>query len=202
MPTEHDRIRIVGLCGSLRDESTTRAALELALAGAASLGAVCALIDIVDLDLPYCQTRDCGRHPAVIEMKARVSAAHGLIIGSPEYHGSLTGALKNALDLMGSDEFAGKVCGLIGTAGGSMGAAYTLADLRVILRHVHAWVIPPQVSIPRAKHAFDNGVLRDETVAARLRELGETTARFAYLHHGEAPRRALREWEAAARSQL
>ncbi len=41
-----------------------------------------------------------------------VAGAQGIILGTPEYHGSFSGVLKNALDLMGFDEFEGKMIGL------------------------------------------------------------------------------------------
>ena len=46
-------------------------------------------------------------------LRKEVKEAHGIIVGTPEYHGSLSGVLKNALDLMSFDEIEGKMMGLV-----------------------------------------------------------------------------------------
>ena len=75
------------------------------------------------------------------------------------------GVLKNAIDLMGFNEFQGKVVGLIGVAGGSTGAINGLNGLRTVGRALRAWVIPNQVSIPQAWEAFDKaGQLKDSNL--------------------------------------
>ena len=63
------------------------------------------------------------------------------ILATPEYHGGSSGVLKNALDLMGFDEFEGKMVGLVGVSGGRMGAVDALNTLRNIGRALHAWVV-------------------------------------------------------------
>jgi len=54
-------------------------------------------------------------------LREEVKQAHGIILGTPEYLGSYSGVLKNALDLMGFEEFEGKMLGLLGVSGGAMG---------------------------------------------------------------------------------
>ena len=71
------------------------------------------LIDLRDYELAFAM----GEHHANVSasldrLRAEVRAAHGILIGTPEYHGSFSGVLKNALDLMGFDEFEGKMIGL------------------------------------------------------------------------------------------
>ena len=70
--------------------------------------------------------------PDVARLRSTVKRCHGLILGTPEYHGSFSGVLKNAIDLMGFEEFEGKMIGLVGVAGGAMGALSALASLRTI----------------------------------------------------------------------
>jgi multimeric flavodoxin WrbA len=62
-----------------------------------------------------------------------VRAAQGIILATPEYHGGYSGVLKNALDLMGFEEFEGKVRGLVGVSGGGMGAFGSLNNLRAVV---------------------------------------------------------------------
>jgi NAD(P)H-dependent FMN reductase len=119
-------------------------------------------------------------------------------VGTPEYHGSYSGVLKNAIDLMGFDQFGGKMIGLVGVAGGAMGGLSALASLRTIGRSLHSWVIPEQALVPNAWKVFDaDGQLKDPAFDKRLREVGRQVARFAYLHHSERAQDFLRLWENA-----
>jgi NAD(P)H-dependent FMN reductase len=117
-------LRVIAICGSLRSGSTMLAALRVALAGAQALGAETQLIDLRDYELIFCDGKRNERdYPDdVVNLRRMVQGAHGIIWGTPEYHGGPSGVLKNALDLMGFDEFQGKVIGLVGTSGGEMGA--------------------------------------------------------------------------------
>lgn len=60
---------------------------------------------------------------AVQELKAKVKAADGIVLLSPEYHSGMSGALKNALDFLGSGQFARKPVGLIAVAGAERAAS-------------------------------------------------------------------------------
>ncbi len=193
-------IRIVAICGSLRANSHTRKALQLALAGAAELGAQTQLIDLQAYDLIFCDgdSADEDLPEGVQRLKADVQAAHGILLGTPEYHGGYSGVLKNALDLMGFAEFEGKMIGLVGVAGGRMGAVNSLTSLRAVGRALHAWVLPEEVSIAQAGQQFDDdGNLKDARLAERLRELGRQVARFAFLHSSQQAQAFLKAWEDA-----
>src|SRR5579872_4271728 len=130
-------VRVAGLSGSRRQGSYTRMAVETALRGAAEVGTVTRLIDLAEFELPFAD----GGHRVeahVEQLRAAVKEADGLILGTPEYHGSFSGVLKNALDLMGFDEFEGKMIGLVGVSGGQMGAFDALNSLRNVGRALHA----------------------------------------------------------------
>jgi FMN reductase len=134
----------------------------------------------------------------IFRLRRDVSQAKGIILGTPEYHGSFSGVLKNALDLMGFEEFEGKMIGLVGVSGGAMGAVNALNSLRTVGRAVHAWVVPEQVSIPEAWKVFDeSGMLHDSALEQRLKAVGRQVTRFAYLHASEQAQEFLRAWEGA-----
>ena len=135
------QIRMVGICGSLREEIYTRTAVRIALAGARRLGADTSLMDLREYGLPWCDGReDESTYPDTVHrLRREVGAANGIILGTPEYHGGLSGVLKNVMDLMGFDEFQGKMIGLVGVSGGALGASNALATLRTIGRALHAW---------------------------------------------------------------
>jgi NAD(P)H-dependent FMN reductase len=195
---ENMEIRVAAICGSLRNESITRMALRLALSGASELGATTQLIDLRDYELAFCD--GSGDYPQdVTRLRTDVATAHGILIGTPVYHGSFSGVLKNALDLMGFREFEGSVVGLLGVAGGSTGAMVPLVNLRTVGRVLHAWVVPDEVSIANADTKFSvTGECTDEALSERLINLGRKVARFSYLHHSHHTQEFVETWETSA----
>jgi NAD(P)H-dependent FMN reductase len=191
-------IKIIAICGSLNSNSKTRKTLEIALEGAAGLGAEIEMLDLRDFDLPFCTGEDDDIQGDVLKLRKKVKESHGVLIGTPEYHGSFSGVLKNALDLMGFNEFEGKMLGLVGVSAGDLGALNAINHLRMIGRSLHSWVVPEQVSIPNSWDAFDqNGKLKNEKFETRLLELGRKVARFAYLHSSEKTKEFVEAWEQA-----
>jgi NAD(P)H-dependent FMN reductase len=196
-----NELHIIGICGSLRKGSYTRMALALALRGAEEAGAKTQLIDLRDYELVFCGGKEDESHypKDVSRLREEVRKAHGIILGTPEYHGGYSGALKNALDLMGFDEFEGKMLGLVGVSGGRTGAVGAMHSLRDVGRALHAWVVPEQASVPQAWQAFDaGGRCIDPETEKRLKEVGQQVARFAYLHTAGQAGEFLREYESAA----
>ena len=191
-------LNVIGICGSLRTGSYSRMALSIALQGAAERGASTRILDLQDYELVFADGRNTPYPAGVQRLKAHVKAADGIIISTPEYHSGMSGVLKNALDLMGFDQFGGKTIGLVGVSGGAMGAVNALNSLRGVGRSLHAWVIPLQVSIPQAWKIFNQrGQLEDQDIQERLLEVGRQVARFAFLHTSQEVREFLEMWEQA-----
>jgi FMN reductase len=192
-------IEIAGLSGSLRAGSYTRRAVEAALEGAAETGARTRLIDLRDYTLVFRDGKDESAYPPdVFRLRAEVKQADGIILGTPEYHGGVSGVLKNALDLMSFDEFEGKMIGLVGVSGGRMGAHDALNTLRTVGRALHAWVIPEQASVPEAWNIFTkDGKISDPQYETRLKDVGRQVARFARLHKCENALEFVRDWQKA-----
>lgn len=176
-------IKIVGLGGSSNPRSSTHAALETALAGAREAGAEVIHFNVSALDLPmykYGLTT-----PAAEEFVAAVRAAQGMIWCSPLYHGTVSGAFKNAVDwleMLARDAppyLSNKVIGLVATAGGDQ-ALQAINTMEYMVRALRGWTCPLTVPIPRADAAFDKeGTLQDPALDQRLRLLGGEVARAA-----------------------
>lgn len=196
-PTADEGVRVVGLCGSLRSDGYTRAALNVALAGAAGEGALAQLLDLRDYDLPFCTDgNEADVSPGVRLLRRSVKEANGIILATPNYHGTLSGVLKNALDLMSTSEFEGKVVGLVGVSGGRMGGASTLNTLRAIGRTLHAWVIPSEAWIYNADSAFtEDGQIKDPSSEWRVRDVGRKVARLTQMLASKEARELLQLWE-------
>jgi FMN reductase len=170
-------VRVAGLGGSLRAESTSRAALAAALDGAAAAGAETELIWIRDLDLPL-YSAEHQIPPAAQQFADTVYRCDAMIWSSPTYHGSVSGSFKNALDwlilLAGNDPpyLSNKPVGLVATAGGVQGLQ-TINSMDFIAR-----ALPWQ--------SFDpSGNLADEAIAAQLRALGAEVVRAARQFQAE-----------------
>lgn len=162
-------VKIVGIAGSLRPDSYSQQALKIVADRVKALGAEVKTLDLRQLDLPFCDGSDeYPDYPDVEKLREAVLEADGIVLVTPEYHGSLSGVLKNALDLMGFEHFSGKVTGLVSVLGGQSNSN-ALNDMRTIMRWVHAWTIPEQVAIGQAWKAFDqDGNLQDENLSKRI----------------------------------
>lgn len=178
-------IRILALCGSLREGSYTQHALRRAAAAATAAGALVTTLDLGEQPLPFCDGRkDFDSYPeSARRLRELAAEADALLLATPEYHNSFSGVMKNALDLLSFDQLAGKVCALISIAGGGS-AMSSLSHLRIVLRAVHAWVLPQQVMIPSAWQAIADGEVADPKLAARLEELGRELVAKARVLRG------------------
>ncbi|OLE97376.1 MAG: hypothetical protein AUG75_09065 [Cyanobacteria bacterium 13_1_20CM_4_61_6] len=148
------QIKVVGLGGSLAAPSSSLAALKVALEGAAEAGAETLLLDIRELNLPM-YAPDMGAPESVLQLCQAVHEADGLLWSSPLYHGTISGAFKNALDWLQllSDRkpayLTDKVVGLISTAGGTQGLQ-AVNTMEFVVRALRGWAVPLVIPIPQA----------------------------------------------------
>lgn len=169
--------RVVALCGSLRDGSTTRIALEEVLAAARTAGATAELVDLQSHEVPPLYAAESGPSDAET-LRTVVDDADSVVLGTPNYHGSYSGALKDALDHCGRDEFAGTTVGLLETAGGAFPGS-ALVHLRTVSRTLRTWTLPTEVVVPNARETITDEGIGDEDVAARARRLGRELVAYA-----------------------
>ena len=176
---------IVGLGGSLARSSTSRAALQRALDGAAA-GAETRLLDLRELDLSMYDPDD-EPGEAAAELIEACYAADGLIWSSPLYQGTISGALKNALDwlhVLGQRDppyLHDKVIGLISAAGGTQGLQ-AINTMEFAVRALRGWAVPYVVPVASAARVFEaSGAIKDESVKAQLSILGAEVVRVADL---------------------
>jgi len=171
--------QVAAICGSLRDESYTRLALQHALESAENHGASATMIDLRNYDLPVfdADLRDAGDAK---QLRAEVRAADSVLLGSPMYHGSYSAPIKNALDYCGFDEFEDTTVGLLAVSGGSFPSP-TLDHLRLACRALDAWVLPHQAAIPSARKEFEDGEFINEKLADRVAVLGQRAVEYANI---------------------
>jgi FMN reductase len=205
------RLTIVGLGGSLAKTSRSRAALQVALEGAASAGAETTLLDLRELDLPLYNPDDDQPTAAAERLIESCYGADGMLWSSPMYQGTISGAFKNALDwlhVLGGREppfLHDTVVGLISAAGGTQGLQ-AINTMEFSIRALRAWAVPYVVPVAAAARVFDpTGRVQNEGVALQLRTLGGEVVRVAErfaadtsLHRADECERASERVAAAA----
>ncbi|MEV0685460.1 NAD(P)H-dependent oxidoreductase [Nocardia sp. NPDC050378] len=174
-PVEDGRPFVVAVGGTLRQASSTERALRHCLTAVERRGGRTVLFSGADIDLPMYSPHDQGRVPRALALLAALRQADAVLIGSPGYHGGVSGLVKNALDYI--EDLRGdptvyldnKPWGCIACAYGWQAAVGTLGQLRVIGHALRAWPTPLGVAINSAEPIWDaEGALIDPGIAAQL----------------------------------
>ena len=178
-----NEIFVVGIGGTMKPHSSTQKALALALKGAEAAGARTHLISGAELNLPLFDPSVSERSEGVRAMIGLLRRADGIIIGSPGYHGTISGMVKNALDYtedMRADPrpyFHGRPVGSVATGAGWQGAVNTLTALRNMVHALRGWNTPIGVAINTAEPAFaSDGTALDARIGAMLADMGREIA--------------------------
>lgn len=181
---------VVGIGGTIGGVSSTERALRIALDAAAAEGFRTRMFGGADMArLPLYDPRAAARtaeEQAFVDCVRRASA---VIIASPGYHGSISGVVKNALDLLEETArdtarpyLADMPVGLIATAYGWQATGSTIAALRSIVHALRGWPTPFAAAINTQLTRFDDeGGASDPAVIEQLRLVGRQVARFAPL---------------------
>jgi len=190
-----DQIRVLALAGSTREGSLNKKLVKVAAAGAEAAGAETTFVDLRDYPLPVYDgdlEAEAGLPEPARALKEVFQAHQGLLIAAPEYNGSLTAVLKNAIDWISRKTpeepmlaaFDGKVAGLLSASPGGLGGLRGLAHARQILSGIRVLVVPEQFALARAGGAFDEaGNLTDPDQDAAARTVGARVAEVATRMH-------------------
>lgn len=158
------QLHVLGVVGSLNQNSATRVVIEHTAAALRERGCAVDVFDpmreqlgLFNPDSSY----STAEYPA---LQRRVEAADVLILGTPDYHGSVSSTLKNFLDHFWR-EFAGK---LFASVVASHEKGLTVTDqLRTVARQCYAWSLPYGVSFVDREDLKD-GAVASENLRKRL----------------------------------
>jgi len=171
---------LVGLGGSLREQSRSAAALREALRIAAVEGAETEMLDLRQLDLPmYSPVLELGGYPAsgrpgIERLVAAVGRADAMLWASPTYHGTVTGAFKNALDFFELLPEApvryleGRAVGLI-----TIPDRTTFGAMADAAHELRAWLAPTRVTMTYGDFAPDLTITEPKVIRRLTRLVGE-----------------------------
>lgn len=173
-------VRILGVAGSLRQDSHNRRLLRAAAdelpPNAAELVRFAGLKAIEPFDETDEQAAG-GGPPGADAFLDAVREADAVLFVTPEYNGSIPGVLKNAVDWASrptpaTSALAGKPVAVIGASTGMFGAVWAQAELRKALGLAGARVLDEELAVPTAHEAFhEDGRLVRGATRRRLREI-------------------------------
>ena len=186
--SQKDRINVLGVTGSLRQDSYSTLGLKIVLEEAIKYGSESYLLDLRELNLPLYNpggpptsnesTSNSTSKNALERTATALKWADALILASPDYHGSMSGTLKNFLDYFW-EEFAGKTFGYIVA---SHEKGLTVADqMRTAIRQCYGWSMPYNISINGEKDFDTKGTLVNSTLAKRLKMLARDLVIYGTL---------------------
>src|SRR5439155_25971380 len=131
-------------------------------------------VDVVnpaEFHLPFPGTEPDS--PGARRLQQLVREATGVVLVTPEYHGSFSSVMKLVIENLGFPSvLAGKPVALLGVAAGAIGAIKSLEHLRGVCSHVGAIVLPLPVSVANVQKVFDyDGRPLDPAVDKQVRSV-------------------------------
>lgn len=155
---------VLAVIGSQNKDSSTRIVVLHLAERLRADGCPIDVFDYLKEPLALFNTDTSYSAPSFLSLQARVEAADVLLLGTPDYHGSMSSAMKNFLDHFWR-EFAGK---LFATVVASHEKGLTVTDqLRTVARQCYAWSMPYAVSFTDQSDVRD-GSIADEKFSRRL----------------------------------
>ncbi|MGE6630800.1 NADPH-dependent FMN reductase [Bacillus sp. NPDC077027] len=115
--------------------------------------------------------------PKIVSLRKEVAHCDAIVILSPEYHGAMSGALKNAFDFLNSTHFNQKPCAIIAAAGGGKGGINALNNMRTVIRSLYGNVIPRQLVLDPVDIDMEHQTL-SEQAQIRAKELIDDLVRY------------------------
>ena len=136
--------KVLGVGSSLREGSSSTTALTITLDFAKKQGAETRLLDLREIKLPLYDPTENRINSEIQKVNDDVQWSDALVLSTPDYHGSMSGAMKNFLDYFWA-EFAGKTFGYICS---SHEKGLTAMDqMRTVVRQCYGWSLPYGVSV-------------------------------------------------------
>src|SRR6266404_4255689 len=155
-------LNILAVAGSLHRDSVTRTVINHVAGRLRTEGCSVDVLDFEKEPLALYNPDTAHDLPGYADLQARVERADVIVLGTPDYHGGVSGAMKNFLDHFWH-EFGGK---LFATIVASHEKGLTVTDqLRTIARQCYAWSLPYGLSFSE-----DSDVKGDQIVSDSLRQ--------------------------------
>lgn len=185
---------IACISGTNRPNNYTSRALRIVADELQKLGARPEFIDARDLQLGFPGQETT---PDAMRLQEMIRSAQGVILATPEYHGSFAAMTKLIIENLGfPSAVQGKPLALLGVASGRLGAIKSLEQLRSVCAHTGAIVMPGAVSVAGVHQAFDeDGRVTDPGTEKALRDVAGSLVEFLkeYVHPKQVLEAMVRE---------
>jgi NAD(P)H-dependent FMN reductase len=116
------------------------------------------VLDLAEYDFPMLE-EVLHRHPnppaGLADFAAQIRQSDAFIFVSPEYNGSYTAALKNAVDYLKEREFAGKVIGVVSVSAGMLGGIRAALAMQQLVLGISGYPIPQMLPVGQVSQRFD-----------------------------------------------
>ena len=166
--------KILGLSGSLRADSWNLKLVRNFMQQCQKKEPSWQTEVYTEMNLPLVN-EDLEKKPldaSILRFRSALEQSQIVVISSPEYNGSFSASLKNAVDWATrppANLWAGKIVVLLSASPGALGGARGLIQLRTVLSGIKCWVIPEQVQLPFADKAFNSeGALTNEMALKQI----------------------------------
>jgi NAD(P)H-dependent FMN reductase len=171
---------LLGVCGSAAKSHRTRALIDATMEGAREFRSATTVrvIDLSDTRLEFCDGRPVEQYSqATRDTLQVVQEAGAFIFGTPMYRGTLTGSLKNLIDLIPKDYICGKAAGLVAT--GATDHHYLGLDIgmRTIMAFFQVHTVPG--ILYGGRFEVKDGKILDPKLYADAKKLGADTVLMA-----------------------
>jgi NAD(P)H-dependent FMN reductase len=182
--------KILAFSGSLRAASWNKKLVKVAADGAREAGAEVTILDLQAYPLPVYDgdIEAAGMPENVLKLKQIFREHQGMLISSPEYNSSYSGAIKNTIDWISRkvpgeqplEHFKDKPVAIMCATPGGKGGMRMLPMLRLLLSNIGMLVLPGQYGLGSVSEAFDpDGNLKDEKIAAIVKGMGKSVTEMA-----------------------
>ncbi|MEW6303383.1 MAG: NAD(P)H-dependent oxidoreductase [Verrucomicrobiota bacterium] len=152
------KLHILAVAGSTSARSVTRTVITHAVGQFRAAGCAVDVLDLAASPLPLFNTDTTYTADYYAALRQRVSQADVLVLGTPDYHGSISSSLKNFLDHFWQ-EFTGK---LFVTIVASHDKGLTVSDqLRTVARQCYGWSLPYAVCFADKEDVKDGEIISD-----------------------------------------
>jgi len=168
-------IRILGISGSLRKDSYNTSLLHTAQQ-CLEPGLEMKIVSLNDIPIYNWDIEQDGMPEPVRKFREDIAQSDALLIASPEYNYSISGALKNALEWASrppEPPCSGKPCAIMGATVSPLGTARGQAHLRNICTSLNLFPVnSPHCDITEARKKFDDlNILIDAAAVEQIRDL-------------------------------
>lgn len=174
-----DSFKILGIGSSLNKRSTSTRILQITLEKSRIYGATVSLLNLREFNLPiFNPNKPRETTPDIIKINEEVNESDAFILATPDYHGSMSGGMKNFLDYYWY-EFSGKLFGYIVS---SHEKGLTVIDhMRTAVRQCYGWSLPYGLSI-NSENDFDiDGNINNVYLNQRINNMARDMVTYGKL---------------------